>query len=246
MRKKDIVKMLKESSETFVPDVLDKVKSNSGELFPSVVCEVKEKPRAPANRGATKAVFAACLAIVVLFAGITALAYAEDDSYIFIDINPSIEIVAKRNGTVKSLSALNAQAEGLIGDDYKGRDVEEVVGEIIDKAIELGYIENEEENEILISVSGKNRGTQQAVLEKVFLKISGKLESKNIKGNITKQAVSKADKAEADKYNISPGKLLLIEEIIKLDPARDIDGLKDKSVKELRAIYKSLTKKHGR
>lgn len=244
MRKKDVEKILEASGKRLVPDVLEKIKNNDAELFSSIVFGTSEKPKRKSMPLALKrAVFAVCAVAVVFLAMFGAFFYIEADySYIYIDINPSVEIVTKKDGSVKKLNALNDDGAHLINFDYRGLDVEFVVDTILFKAIELGYIKKDGGNEILISVLGKDSDRESKIMDKLYEKIEKRLKADNIKADVLKQRISKNDKDRADKLKISAGKLKLIEKIIELDPSKTIEGLKDKSVKELQAIYRYLLK----
>jgi hypothetical protein len=174
--------------------------------------------------------------------------YAEaEDSSIYIDINPSVEIITNNANEVKDVKILNDDGELMLYNlNLKGQDLDDAINIIIEKAIDYGYVKAENfSNEILISVSNNNKNKQNKVLNQVYENINRKLASKGISNrNITKQNITKEEKEKADKLEISAGKLVLINKIIALNSSYTIKDLENKSVKELKEIYKKLIEEH--
>ena len=65
------------------------------------------------------------------------------DTLVLIDINPSFEIIADKDGNVKSVTGVNSDARiVLLGKNYVGSSVYDVCTDIINTAIKLGYVNN--------------------------------------------------------------------------------------------------------
>lgn len=250
MNNNELEKLIKDSFNDFVPDVLDKVKASDTELFPEETKKSRKAKTVLKNKeyvpNVRKIAFALCVIVIMIFVSSGSMILAEaDDSYIYVDINPSIQIVTKRNGDVKRVVMMNNDAEVMLKNiSFKGKDVDEVIEIIVDRAIANGKIDRDLDNEILISVSNKNAKRKEAVLNKVYQKVDNQLAKQNIQRNISKQNVTKAEKENADKIKISAGKLILISKIIELDPTQKIEILRNKTIKELKAIYKELIEEH--
>ena len=58
-----------------------------------------------------------------------------------IQINPDVEMTVSRTDRVLDLEGLNADGEDLIeGYDYRGKDQETAAGELVERAIDMGYL----------------------------------------------------------------------------------------------------------
>ena len=69
-----------------------------------------------------------------------------------IQINPDVELTLSRTDRVLELEGLNADGQILIaGYDYGGKDREDVTGELVERAIDLGYLSGGETVSITVS-----------------------------------------------------------------------------------------------
>lgn len=146
-----IAKDLKKEADKLLPD--EQLKNDiSRRLFPE---SGRERVKTPARRGFAFAMSAvACvLVIAIALAVIFSLPTDPDrpptvagnisDTLVLIDINPSFEIVADKDGNVKSVTGVNSDARiVLLGKSYIGGSVYDVCTDIINTAIKLGYINN--------------------------------------------------------------------------------------------------------
>ncbi|QWB95739.1 hypothetical protein KHQ89_07350 [Mycoplasmatota bacterium] len=72
------------------------------------------------------------------------------ETYVTVDINPSVELVINQREKVIYVNALNEDAEVLLMDlDLIGLDVDEAMDLIIEKSIALGYIDVDSEETIV-------------------------------------------------------------------------------------------------
>lgn len=104
---------------------------------------MKEKPET--QRHAVRWIsggLAAIAACLLLFFGVSYYqAYMEPYSYIYLTINPEIQMDLNRQGMVVGLVGTNEDGETLLdGYDGKGKDKLTVADELIDRAIELGFL----------------------------------------------------------------------------------------------------------
>ena len=76
-----------------------------------------------------------------------------------IQINPDVEMTLSRTDRVLGLEGLNADGEDLIaGYDFTGKDREEAAGELVERAIAMGYLSHGET--VSITVTSNDTGWQ--------------------------------------------------------------------------------------
>ena len=69
-----------------------------------------------------------------------------------IQINPDVEMTVSRTDRVLDLEGLNADGEDLIGGyDYRGKDRETAAGELVERAIDMGYLSGGETVSITVT-----------------------------------------------------------------------------------------------
>ncbi len=69
-----------------------------------------------------------------------------------LDINPSIVIKVGEHDNVLSIEGLNKEAREMLGNfQYYERNIEDVVSDIVEEAIEVGYVHNQRTNYFLLS-----------------------------------------------------------------------------------------------
>lgn len=161
-------------------------------------------------------------------------------SYVKLSVNPEVELALNANDEVVEVIALNKDADVLISDlDVIGMPVEKATEVIIDNTIETGYIdEYSEANAVVITTANDNEETRVALERKVLTNLNNHLEAKKVYAIIVAKNLDEDLKAEAIKYDISNGKMLLVEEAIALDPTLNKEELVKMSVKEIQLIIK--------
>lgn len=141
------------------------------------------------------------------------------------DINPSIEISLNKKGRVVKMVSLNDDGKKLLNDtEYKGLSLKESLSSLKEELIEKKYINEDDENIILINIKGENIENE---IKEIYEKDS------NIK--IQFQEINEKSKENANKYNISESKSSFIEEIITSNPDLNLtfEELKDKSINSI-------------
>lgn len=236
MKKRDVETYISNSSRGFAPDVLHRVMSANVGTAP-------DSERMPLGRKTSpmRLLTAVAAIVIILVCGGVFLTYMSGEAErVYIDVNPSLELVINRFGRVKEASFLNSDAEALMS-EYKieGKKPEDVIGTFVAEAAEKGYFDGENAA-LYISAYSKNGKTSDKILSRMQSAAAGAMQKKNKAAEITKQNCTSDDKIEADKLGISPGKMKLIGEIISLDPGYTAEGLKDKSMSELNAIARTL------
>jgi hypothetical protein len=155
-------------------------------------------------------------------------------SYITIDINPSVELVVNSDNEVEDVIALNEDGDIITSDlDLIGLSIEEASQKVVQAAIDTGYIDElSEENTIVITSSSDNEDRRTKLEESVINKLNTHLEDKKVYALVT-HGLTDELKDEADKYDISYGKMLLVNKAITLNSTLNKDTLVTLSIKEI-------------
>ncbi len=159
-------------------------------------------------------------------------------AYIIIDINPSVELVVDDNDIVKEVVTLNNDADVAFYDvDLVDKSLDEATKEIIDTAIELGYILNDDN---VVNVTGYTEDDErkEKLEKKVAVSAKKHLQSKNINANILENGVTDDIKNKAESYEVSPGKMLLVSRALQLNAELKEEEIVNMSVKEIQAKIK--------
>lgn len=153
------------------------------------------------------------------------------DTTISIDVNPSIEITANKADEVIEVTALNEDAEIIIGDmDLDDVEVEVAMNAIIGSMVQNGYID-EMKNAVLISVANANESKQQELEALITTEITDTLAENDIAPIVFTQGVDSKGasdtnvKAFAEKHGISVNKAAFIQKIL-----RESEGLSEKEL----------------
>ena len=151
----------------------------------------------------------------------------ESNSTIYLEINPSIEIIIDKDEKVISVNALNEDAKKIVNDDYKGKSLDDLFGNIIDKLIDNNYTSDNRVT-MLVHVSG--------YLDSDFVddKIKNVFNEKNIMADtIIIDEVSSSDEEFAKTHNISPYKAAFLNKVKEENENINIEELVDKPIKEV-------------
>ena len=183
---------------------------------------------------------AACLLLAVLVtAGLWGASNEEYQTF-YIDVNPSLEISLNRFDNVSSVKYLNEDAENALkGTDLIGCSPEEALETVLNAYDKHGYFDGEAE--LYISVLDENGESSQELLNR--LKSHAEKSKGNRKYNVNTCTLSKEDRENAQKHDVSPGKYQIISRIIEQSPDYSVEELKDFSMSELKKIEKELKKK---
>ncbi len=162
--------------------------------------------------------FIALFAVVGLIVGCSTTAQAED-SYVTLDINPSVELIVSPRDKVIYANPLNEDAEVLLVElDLIGMDLEDAIDLIIETSIELGYISVDEDTETYVSVSTIN--TDDAIQEKIQNKVKEHVnkafEDRGMFGKAKDKEFNQEFLTEAQSFGVTPGFLFLAKEAVEL------------------------------
>lgn len=162
-------------------------------------------------------------------------------SRVTIDVNPSFELIVDEEKKVVSVTALNDDASVLLyGELIVGKDIEDATEIIMNLTIDAGYLDDETEQKVSISVSGDN-SFQRKLEKKVSGKIEDILDESGIKATIEKHealaieklrevvlANSTYTKEEVDKMN--EDQLLIALKVSRIETAELLN-------EEMRKLY---------
>jgi hypothetical protein len=181
----------------------------------------------------------ACCAIAVVCYSGWYIEFRAPDSTVALDVNPSIEIVTNRHNQVLSVRALNDDARKIVADlNFDQADLDESVDALVSSMIDQGYL-NADRNVVLVSVENKDADKADDLAVAVDHSIKDSASSQDIEPTVLRQTLTETDDetaALADQYNVSTGKIKLVQEIAASDENLTVDALASKSVTELLQI----------
>jgi hypothetical protein len=138
----------------------------------------------------------------------------------------------------------------LVDYDFSGKTVEDTIEIIMNLATELGYIDFDSENAILVTTEGKTPEDTVAIEETITQKIEKFVNDRNIKIDVIKARFEATEdiKTLAETLGISVGKVKLItyamafDETLTLEaaatmPVRDLNRIIVESRKEVKNFY---------
>ncbi|MDR7870761.1 MAG: PepSY domain-containing protein [Tissierellaceae bacterium] len=233
MREHEILNHIKNSIDEAPIDLLDSIKSQPI----TKMMEHDDITKQEEKRVSIKPLMSlASLAAVFLFVFLSLYSqFLKVDSYIYIDVNPSIEIKTNKHNQVIELIAVNQDAIDIIKEiDYKRKDVYIVTEEIVNSYVNQQYL-NENNDIILISVYNKDKDKSKKQVEDLNVAVNTHLEDVNLKPILLTQSLDKSSTIEeyAKKYGISVGKMTFIRNMIILNPELKTEELVNLSLFEL-------------
>ncbi len=163
----------------------------------------------------------------------------ESYCYIYIDVNPSVEIVVNRFDYIVDVNYLNEDdAIEYVDIVLKSEKIEEGLNNFLDKLETEGYLENKE---MIISVVAKNNSNSEEILKNIKSKVNNYITEKGKNLVIDGKTHSEEEKIAAEEHNLSPAKYKLIEYVLKLDETRLLDDLKNTSIEDLAKLLFELS-----
>jgi hypothetical protein len=166
---------------------------------------------------------AACITAAAVLGGAGVFhATTTEAAYISLDINPSIGLSLNQFKRVISADAYNSEAQAIIDSlDLKWKNYSDAVDAILTSEAMQGYDTSDAQIYIESDSDSLNQEINDTISEKC--------------PDAGLYCHNGENREEAQKYNISPGKYYLIEQIIQYGGT--IDDYKDKSMQELIEIY---------
>lgn len=192
-----------------------------------------------ALRHTAKILIAASILLALIFTIIN-FKSAEVYAYVYIDINPSIEISIDKNGKIINALPLNEDGKKILDKfPYKGLDITTFINQTVKESQKLGFLK-EDDTVIITTVPIKNSSFINEQIEKAVKNI------KKINTNIQIETLKsdETQREEAKKEKTSPGRLILWEKA----KSEGINIPKDKLnspefFKELKQAYTKIKEK---
>lgn len=176
---------------------------------------------------------------VLVISWLTSFLINNDTAYVFLEVNPSLELVVDRNNKVEELIAFDNEAEILLSDlKLQKYDLIEAVDVITDEMIKMGYINSTNVATIDINtVSTKEKRNNQLnrAIEKLIQK---KLDEKNFLAEISVAGVGELIEESAKQHGISSGKMLLVTKAISSGSHKEENELIKMSISEIQEEIK--------
>ncbi len=156
------------------------------------------------------------LLMVGVFAviGLAACTTQESDasSYVLVEINPQIEFILDEDDEVTSFSALNEDAEALLDEsdvDFIGMDIEDAVEAWLELALEAGYLDvNEDDNIVYLTVVNNDEEREEQIRERVRERAQGYMVGHSIGGAVEASGLTQEEfLQEARDLGVNPGHL---------------------------------------
>ena len=223
MKIKDLKRQLKQESVDFVPDIKDKV-------YISVGYRKKQKSRAQFRLKPALALMVLFFLSLSLFIKPGAIA----NSFVIVEINPSIELEVSQDNRVINISPLNTDGYFFLEKlNLTNKSVDEAIVEIVNQASIAGYLS---ETGGTINVSAVNKNTKtEASLNNIITDTLKKYAPNFIKND-------EDVKEEAKENNVSPGRMLIIRRAMEADTTLELEAALKMEVKDLITIMNNNAK----
>ncbi len=157
------------------------------------------------------------------------------DSHVYLDVNPSIEIVTNRQDKVINLTADNIDGEKILRDvKYKGKTVYQVTEDILDRMVSESYLDKDQEF-LLLSVYNKDQNKAEEQKQSLDQRIHEHLTVRQLQPVVLAQKLDNTTTIErfAREYGISVSKMTFIRNMIILNPELKTQALVNLSIGEL-------------
>ena len=173
--------------------------------------------------------------LAITFAGCSATS-AEGESFMSVDINPSIEFILDENDEIISIKFNNEDAEIVGADiDFIGMHYEDALNAFMNAAVETGYIDVESnDNNVIITIGNDNETQQNELNNNARETAQTYLEENKIGGAVLNGEVVYEDlEAIADEYDISIGKARMIKSAQANDETLSTEELAEMPMEDL-------------
>lgn len=240
MKEERILDSIKDSINSAPIDILENIKAQD---IPKMI-KHDDITRQTQSTGFPKTIMPimSLVAALVLVFGLWQFQYRLPDSHVYLDVNPSVEIVTNKRDKVINILAYNTDGKSIVdGIDYKGRDVVLVTEEIVRNMVDQGYIVSAEDY-ILLSVYNKNLEKLKSQQQRLNTSIHSYMGKREFVPIVLIQNLEKTSTIEsfANEYGISLSKMTFIRNLMILNPELQVEDLVDLSLKELIILSQSM------
>ncbi|MDD4036293.1 MAG: hypothetical protein PHS45_03100 [Bacilli bacterium] len=153
--------------------------------------------------------------------------YKQPVGYVGIDINPSLQLAVNRLDRVVDVVPLNDDAELLVSDlNLVNMPVEEALETVVDSSIDVGYIDEfSEDNMVVIGASLDEEENVATLEKKLRTAVMNRLRDKKVPAMVLMEQDNKERRALADSYGVSYGSLLIAQKAVALNPDLNLDEI---------------------
>lgn len=180
------------------------------------------------------------LTLVFAIAGCTdqALEVSADDTYVTLDINPSVELIVTPKEKVIYANPLNEDGELLLADlDLIGLDLEVAIDLIIEESIKLGFIDvNADETLVSVSAISQNNTYGDLIRNRVKENINNAFLKRAMMGRAEDKGFTPEFIEEAEGYGVTPGFLFLAKKAVEVSDELLLEDALLMTQEELMAI----------
>ena len=164
------------------------------------------------------------------------------ETYVYLDVNPSLVLSLDESNYVISCTAANNDAEIILnGMKLEGVELKTALNAIVGSMYVKGYL-NTEDNSMLISVDTNDTNHTAAFLSYITKQVNEVFTDSEMECSIIAQGVTVDEdlRRRAEEHGVSVGKMHLVDKMIvemKDLTQEDISQLTEMSIKELNLIY---------
>lgn len=184
--------------------------------------------------------------MLIVFAGVFGFSKLNKDNVnllatVILDVNPSLEIKVSEDEKIIEVVTYNDDAKKVMeGMDLKGVELGVGTNAILGSMLKNGYIDSAK-NSILVTVLGDNQTKNKEIQDKVAGDIDAYFTTNSVDGSVMSQTVISTSEVEAlaTKYNISVGKVELINKILAGNPLYTFEDLVNLSTTDLNLLANS-------
>ncbi|MEG1773262.1 MAG: hypothetical protein RR320_00255 [Oscillospiraceae bacterium] len=202
---------------------------------------MKKNPSEKSKLFTRVSTIAACGALITGLS-VGAYAYMAPASYVSMDVNPSIEYTLNMFDRVLSVQAVNEDGAHILQavnlSDLSHQSIDEAVKLTLGEITAKGYFDGNVPGGIVIATSGKEPVNAEKLADHLKEIVTAQCAENNHTVSVETMTVDQAQLDEAKTLGVTPGKLLLVQELQSENPA-NVDFIPEewlnKSVKDIMA-----------
>lgn len=255
MTEREIHERITAAYEAETPDLLSRIEAScrDTDVEGDVKPEVARRARVVSVGGILQRAAAIAACFIFLISGIligripTPTVEGSTAAYIYLDVNPSIQLAVDENDKVTSCTPSNEDAEAVLTDlSLVGVDMNTALSAIVGSMYVNGYL-TENNNSILISVESESEDVADSLIARTTERVNAVFEKSAMSCSIIAQSVISTDelKARAKENGVSVGKMHLVDKMANVldNPDEiDINELVDMTIGELNLMYSTAHK----
>lgn len=178
---------------------------------------------------------AACLLVAVIGWMVYSRLLPSAVAYVSLDLNAGLELAVDSQGQVIQATGFNPEAENLLEQvEVKGMPVNQAIESLIDKAVEIKYIDPAEDNELLLTVQANPRAAAPAIDRKAVEGAAARaIKKNNIEARLSVAPIEPELRQEAKKQGVSAGRYLLYQEAKTKGKSIELKELMQKKLDDL-------------